>query len=127
MLTDLPFLAGRWALLECLLPGVRSACEPSCCPHSNYVASLPVDTKLAATPPALPIPPAPRLAGLSLWDPRLGAVCIYHTGTGAQLTVLESDEAGVGCMGPDTWARSGMTIQDPAVPFWIEPLDVGRR
>lgn len=71
--------------------------------------------------------PACRLAGLSLWDPRLVAVCIRHTGAGALLTVLETDEAGVDCMGPDTWPRSGMTIQDPAVPFWIEPLDVGRR
>ncbi|PRW20453.1 concanavalin A-like lectin glucanase [Chlorella sorokiniana] len=70
---------------------------------------------------------AGRLAGLSLWDPRLGAVCIQHTGAGALLTVLEGDGAGVDCMGPDTWPRSGMTIQDPAVPFWIEPLDVGRR
>lgn len=52
---------------------------------------------------------------------------IQHTGAGALLTVLESDEAGVECMGPDTWPRSGMTIQDPAVPFWVEPLDVGRR
>ena len=71
--------------------------------------------------------PACRLGGLSLWDPRLGAVRIRHTGAGALLTVLETDEAGMDCMGPDTWPRSGMTIQDPAVPFWVEPLDVGRR
>lgn len=77
---------------------------------------------------SIPRPPAAfRLAGLSLWDPRLGAVFIQHTGAGALLTVLETDEAGVDCMEPDTWPRSGMTIQDPAVPFWIEPLDVGRR
>lgn len=78
--------------------------------------------------PPVPRPPAAaRLAGLSLWDPRLGAMYVQHTGAGALLTVLESDEAGVECMGPDTWPRSGMTIQDPAVPFWVEPLDVGRR
>lgn len=57
----------------------------------------------------------------------LGDLCIEHTGDGVLLTAADAPEASVDCMAPHTWPVRGRPIADPAVPFYIEPLDLGRR
>lgn len=57
---------------------------------------------------------------------RLADLCIEHTGAGALLTAVDAPEASVDCMAPATWPVQ-RPLSDPAVPFYIEPLDLGKR
>ena len=111
-ITDLPFLGGRCGHppLPPPPPDRRCRLPPSCPALTHWLL------------------PALRLAGFTLREHlRLGALHIEHTGAGALLTVVEAPSVRVACMAPGTWPRRGMTIADPAVPFYIEPLDVGKR
>lgn len=56
----------------------------------------------------------------------LGGLHILHSGAGVRLTVVESDEAAIQAMCPQTWPQPSITLSSPAVPFYIPPMD-GRR
>lgn len=115
ILEDLPFLAGRWAadvasqasVLHFLWRSHPLTCPPVCHPMRR---------------PPRRLDSGGRLAGL-----RLGSLRIQHTGAGALLTAVAVPEASVDCMAPHTWPVAGRPLSDPAVPFYIEPLDLGRR
>lgn len=36
-------------------------------------------------------------------------------------------QVSIRCMGPDSWPQRGITLADPAVPFYIERMDTGKR
>jgi hypothetical protein len=53
----------------------------------------------------------------------LGSLAIEHTGEGAALSVQERRDVGVAAMAPDTWAKAGITLASPAIPFYIPAMN----
>lgn len=77
----------------------------------------------------------PFLAGrLRLHELRLGSAVIEHSGPagsspsgssgGISLVVVDAPDVTVDVMGPDCWGRRGVTIQDPAAPWYVPQMEL---
>ena len=61
-------------------------------------------------------------------DGTAGSLYIEHTGAGAQLTLAEARGLSMaGSMGPDSWPQQGVTLGGVPIPFYLDPLDTGKR
>lgn len=59
---------------------------------------------------------------------RLGSLTVAHSGRGALLVVAERRGMTVGeAISPAGWLRTGLTAADQQLPFYVEPLNLGRK
>lgn len=69
---------------------------------------------------------AGRLTGMKKL--RLGSLAVAHSGRGALLVVAERRGLTVAqAMSPAGWPRTGLTAASQQLPFYVEPLDLGRK
>lgn len=66
-----------------------------------------------------------RLGGMKKL--RLGTLAIRHTGEGVPLTVVRAEGVTLDALAPEHWPRAGVTIAQPAWPWYLERLDVGKK
>lgn len=84
-----------------------------------------LEAALALTLTDLPLL-AGRLTGLKKL--RLASLAVSHSGRGALLVVAERRGLTVAqAMSPAGWPRSGVTAANQQLPFYVEPLDLGRK
>ncbi|PRW20469.1 family type I secretion periplasmic adaptor subunit [Chlorella sorokiniana] len=88
-----------------------------------------VDAEALEAALALTLTDLPVLAGriTGLKKLRLGSLAVAHSGRGALLVVAERRGLTVEqAMSPAGWPRSGLTAANQQLPFYVEPLDLGR-
>jgi len=88
-----------------------------------------VDPKALAAALQQTVTDLPFLAGRfgGLKKLRLDSLSIKHTGEGVPLTVVRAEGATLAALAPEHWPRSGVTIAQPAWPWYLERLDVGKK
>ena len=68
---------------------------------------------------------AGRLGGMKRL--RLSSLAIWHTGEGVPLTIVQAEGVTLDALAPQHWPRAGVTIAQPAWPWYLERMDVGKR
>ena len=68
-----------------------------------------------------------RLGGMRRLTQPLASLHIVHTGQGVPFTVAEAEGVTLAAAGPDTWPAAGVTVAEPAWPWTLERLEVGKR
>lgn len=82
-----------------------------------------LEAALAQTLTDLPVL-AGRLTGIKK---RLGSLTVTHSGRGGLLVVAERRGMTVAeAMSPTGWLRKGLTAANQQLPFYVEPLNLGR-
>ncbi|PRW20583.1 putative acetyltransferase isoform X2 isoform A [Chlorella sorokiniana] len=89
----------------------------------------PIDPKTLAAALQQTVDDLPFLAGRfgGLKKLRLDSLAIQHTGEGVPFTVVRAEGASLAVLEPEHWPRSGVTIAQPAWPWYLERMDVGKK